>query len=176
MSVAATLARAVARTFTERPWRTALLVALGGSALAFFYAIALPAERYGAFALGALAYLTPAEALAAIIIGYGTTLAIAINLGSNAARGSDALTFGGALAALLPSSLCCTTLIPSALAALGASAPVVLHTTGRFQGFFAAYSNAFIAFAVLAVLAALWLAARSSRNACPLPSSKGRPQ
>jgi len=164
---------AIARTFMTRPWSSALLVALGGSALAFFYAIALPAERYGAFGFGALAYLTAPEAIAAAIIGYGTTLAIAINLGSNAARGSEALTFGGALAALLPSSLCCTTLVPSALAALGASAPAVLHTTGRFQGFFAAYSNAFVAFAVLAVLAALWLAARSSQNHCTISTQKG---
>ncbi len=167
------LADAVVRTFVARPRSSALLVRIGGSALAFFYAIALPAERYGAFALGALAYLTPGEAIAAIAIGYGTTLAIAINLRSNAGRGSDALTFGGALAALLPSSLCCTTLIPSALAALGASAPVVLHVTWRFQGFFAAYSNAFVAFAVLAVLAALWLAARSSQNACAISIPKG---
>jgi len=169
----AALGSATLRTFRARPLASTLLVALGGSALAGFYAIALPAERFGAFSLGALAYLSPGEAIAAAIVGYGGMLGIAINLASNAARSAGgALTSGGLVAALLPSSLCCTTLVPSALAALGVSAPAVLHVTGRFQGFLAAYSDAFVAFAVIAVLAALLLAVRTANNTCKITPQK----
>ncbi len=165
---------AVARAFETRRLQSALLVFGLGTALGLLYAIALPAEQFGAFALGALAFITPWQLFAAVVIGYGTTLAFAINLSSNAARAPQgALSFSGAVAALLPSSLCCTTLIPSALAALGASAPAVLHLTGRFQGFFATYSAEIIGAAVIAVLGSLWLAVRTSNAACPIPIGKG---
>lgn len=168
------LRTAVARAFETRRLQSFLLVFGLGSALGLFYAIALPAEQFGAFAFGALAFITPEELFAALVIGYGTMLAIAINLSSNAARTpQSALSFGGAITALLPSSLCCTTLIPSALAALGASAPAVLRLTGRFQGFFATYSAEFIGVAVIAVLGSLWLAVRTSNTACPIPIGKG---
>ena len=156
--------------------RSALLLVLVGAPLTTFYLIALPAERFGALAWGALQFLTPGDAIAAVIIGVGVPLSIALNLAARRARATQTtLTFGGVIAALLPSSLCCTTLIPSALAALGASAPVIMHVSGKFQGFFAQYAPAFIGFAVAAVLFSLWLAARNlaaSCTTCIVPSKE----
>lgn len=147
--------------------RSALLVLIVGAPLTVFYLIALPAERFGAFAWGALQFLTPGDALAAVLLGLGVPASFALNLAAQKARATQtSLTFGGVIAALLPSSLCCTTLIPSALAALGASAPAIMHTSGRFQGFFAQYSAAFIGFAVAAVLFSLWLAASNLAGGC----------
>lgn len=147
--------------------RSALLMLLVGGPLTVFYLVALPAERFGAFAWGALQFLTPGDGLAAVLIGFGVPASFALNLAAQKARATQtSLTFGGVIAALLPSSLCCTTLIPSALAALGASAPAIMHTSGRFQGFFAQYSSAFIGFAVAAVLFSLWLAASNLARGC----------
>lgn len=158
--------------------RSVLLMLLIGVPLTGFYLLALPAERFGALASGALAFLTPGDALAAVLIGFGVPASIALNLAAQRIRAAQTtLTFGGVIAALLPSSLCCTTLIPSALAALGASAPVIMHTSGRFQGFFAQYSAAFIGFAVAAVLFSLWLAARNlvaGATICPLSTKESR--
>lgn len=121
--------------------RSVLLLLLIGVPLTVFYLVALPAERFGALAWGALQFLTAGDALAAVLIGFGVSTSFALNLAAQRARAAQTtITFGGVIAALLPSSLCCTTLIPSALAALGASAPAIMHTSGRFQGFFADYS------------------------------------
>jgi hypothetical protein len=147
--------------------RSGLLLLLIGVPLTFFYLVALPAERFGALAWGALQFLTPGDALAAMLIGLGAAASFAFNLAAQTARAAQtSFTLGGAIAALLPSSLCCTTLIPSALAALGASAPAIMHTSGRFQGFFARYSAEFIGFAVAAVLYSLWVAANNLAGGC----------
>lgn len=161
--VAATLREATRLAFAPQArLRSILLLLLVGVPLTFFYLLALPAERFGALALGALAFLTPGDALAAVLLGFGVALSFALNLAAHRARAAQtSLTFGGVVAALLPSSLCCTTLIPSALAALGASAPAVMHLSGRFQGFFAQYAAAFVGTAVAAVLFSVWLAARN---------------
>lgn len=158
--------------------RSALLLLLIGVPLTIFYLVALPAERFGALAWGALQFLTPGDALAAVLIGLGVPASIALNLAAQRARATQAtLTFGGVIAALLPSSLCCTTLIPSALAALGASAPAIMHVSGRFQGFFARYAAVFIGFAVAAVLFSLWLAASNlvaGCTTCAVPAKESR--
>ncbi|MHB8240202.1 MAG: hypothetical protein ACYDFS_11295 [Vulcanimicrobiaceae bacterium] len=149
--------------------RSALLMLLIGVPLTAFYLVALPAERFGALAWGALQFLTPGDAIAAVLIGVGVPVSIAMNVAARRAQATQTtLTFGGVIAALLPSSLCCTTLIPSALATLGASAPAVMHLSGRFQGFFAQYAAAFIGFAVAAVLLSLWLAASNLTAGCAL--------
>jgi hypothetical protein len=147
--------------------RSALLLVLIGAPLTVFYLVALPAERFGALAWGALQFVTPGDAVAALLIGLGVPLSVALNVAAQRAHAAQtSLTFGGVLAALLPSSLCCTTLIPSALAAVGASAPAIMHVSGKFQGFFAQYAAAFIGVAVAAVLFSLWLAASNLAAGC----------
>lgn len=140
--------------------RSALLMAVIGVPLTVFYLVALPAQRFGALSWGALQFLTPGEALSSVLLGLGAPAGIALNLAAHKLRPAQAtLTVGGVVAALLPASLCCTTLVPSVLAALGASTPVIMHTSGRYQGFFAQYASGFIGFAVATVLLSVWLAA-----------------
>jgi hypothetical protein len=167
-SVVAIAGNALRSAFTAPALaRSVLLLVLIGTPLTVFYLVALPAERFGALAWGALQFLTPGDAVAAVVIGLGVPLSIALNVTAQRARATQTtLTFGGVIAALLPSSLCCTTLIPSALAALGASAPAIMHVSGKFQGFFAEYAAAFIGFAVAAVLFSLWLAASNLAAGC----------
>ncbi len=52
---------------------------------------------------------------------------------------SAKLSIGSFLAAVLPSSMCCTTLVPSLLALSGASVSTVIGTTGMIQGPIATY-------------------------------------
>gem|GEM_PF-1724763 len=136
-----------------------LLLVLIGAPLTVFYLVALPAERFGAIAWGALQFLTPGEAIAGVLLGFGTAATIALNVAAGRSRpASTTLTFSGIVAAIVPTGLCCTTVIPSVLAALGASAPVIMHISGRYESFFANYAAGFIGFAVAAVLLAFWLA------------------
>lgn len=149
----------------------ALLFGLGTTATAF-YLVMLPSSSTGGFSLEALRYLTVPFALAAIVLGFGFALAIAINLGafSQRSRSAEAVGLGGLLAAVLPGSLCCTSLVPTALAALGASATTVLGTTGRIQSIFALHENAFIAVSIAGVILSVVLAARNRVASCAISS------
>lgn len=162
---------AIALTFRSQdaPRAYALLIGLGSVATAF-YLVMLPSSAVGGFSLVALHYLTPAFALAAAVLGYGFALAIAINIGafSRRSRSAEAAGLGGLLAAVLPGSLCCTSLIPTVLAALGFSATTIIGTTGKIQSIFALYENAFIAASVAGVVLSIVLAARNRVTACAI--------
>ena len=149
----------------------AWLLGLGTVATAF-YLVMLPSSSTGGFSLEALHYLTPALTLAAIVLGYGFALAVAINLGafSQRSRSAEAVGLGGLFAAILPGSLCCTSLVPTALAALGASATTVLGTTGRIQSIFALHENVFIAVSIAGVLLSIVLAVRNRAASCAISS------
>jgi hypothetical protein len=165
-----TLRNALRIAFTPPARRRSLLLLGGlGVPLTIGYLVALPAGRYGAFSWSALQLLTPGEALASLIVGIGVSLTFALNaVRPHGGRGPATLSLSGILAALLPSSLCCTSLIPSALAAAGASAPAVLRLSGRYASFFARDAGVFVGVAVAAVLVSLWLAARSATAVCPV--------
>ncbi|GAC1421517.1 MAG: hypothetical protein NVSMB5_14770 [Candidatus Velthaea sp.] len=147
----------------------ALLLGLGTTATAF-YLVMLPSSAVGGFSLAALRYLTFPLALAAAVLGYGFALAIAINLGAfaNRSRSAEVAGLGGLLAAILPGSLCCTSLVPTILATLGASATTVLGTTGKIQSIFALYEGAFIAASIAGVVLSIVLAARNRVAACAI--------
>jgi hypothetical protein len=141
-----------------------------GSLLAAFYLVMLPSSAVGGFSLLALHYLTPLLALAAIVLGYGFALTVAINASAfvQRSRSSGMLGAGGLLAAILPGSLCCTSVVPSLLAALGASTPTILGTTGKIQSVFANYESAFIGASVAAVVLSIVLAARNHAQSCSI--------
>jgi hypothetical protein len=151
------------------PVAYAWLLGLGTAATAF-YLVMLPSSAVGGLSLLALHYLTFPLALAAIVLGYGFALAIAINLGafSQRSRTAEVAGVGGLLAAILPGSLCCTSLVPTALAAFGASATTVLGTTGKIQSIFVRYEGAFILVSIFGVLLSIVLAARNRVAACAI--------
>ncbi|MDE2573639.1 MAG: hypothetical protein KGM44_14080 [bacterium] len=153
----------------------AIVVAVG-SLVAMFYAVALPSATYGALSLGAVRFLTPGLAVAALLLGYGSATTLAMNLaagGNGSLRGgSGAFGMSGLLASLLPATLCCTPVIPLMLAAIGVSAPVIFRTSGIFQAFFAIHAAAFIAGSVAVVLLSTWLAAYNLTSYCPLAPEK----
>jgi hypothetical protein len=167
MTPVARVRAALAAAFAiEHRMRTIILIALGAP-LAMVYMIALPAERYGAFSLQALALLTPAEAVAALVLGFGTMLAFALQAAAGGiGRRGEPLTLGGLLVALAPAGLCCTGVIPAILAALGASTPVLLRESGRYASFFAQYADLFVAGGVALVVLSVWLASARMTSAC----------
>lgn len=90
-------------------------------------------------------------------------------------RGTGA-SLGALVSSLLPSSVCCTSLVPSLLAVLGASTPQIFGLTGRIQGFFATYETAFLGGALLLVLISLRLAAKNTLRSCAIPNSNANSQ
>ncbi|TAM57670.1 hypothetical protein EPN52_12510 [bacterium] len=155
--------------------------ALGlGTLLTGFYLIALPAGSFGALRPGALHFLTPPLAVSAALLGYGFALTLTLNINARpgnagAPRRSGLLGLGGLFASLLPSSLCCTPVIPLVLAAIGVSAPAIFRTSGKFQAFFAIHADAFIAGSVILVLLSVWFAAYNLTTPCAVGAAKDSP-
>ncbi len=73
------------------------------------------------------------------------------------------------LSSFLPATICCTPVVPTLLAILGASTPQIFGLTGRIQGFFATYELLILAFALVLLFVSLRLATRSILGVCPLP-------
>jgi len=162
---------ALALTFSGSGSRRSYGIVAGlGTVATMFYLFMLPSPAVGGLSPLALRYLTPPLALAAVVLGFGFALAVAINAGSFANRRhtAEAVGIGGLLASLLPGSLCCTSVVPSLLALLGLSTSSILGTTGRIQSVFALHENAFIIFSVAAVLVSILLAARNRTSVCEI--------
>ncbi len=165
------VSQAIGLTFHGPEAMRSYTITLGlGTGLTGFYLIMLPSSAVGGFSPIALHYLTPTLALAAAALGYGFALAIAVNVGSftQRSRTAEVAGIGGLLAGILPGSLCCTSIVPSLLAAFGASAPAVLGTTGKIQSIFALHENAFIAASVAGVALSVILAARNRVSSCSM--------
>lgn len=149
-------------------------LALGIFVLALtLYAFTLPAAYTGGVVgLISLRYLD-AE-LAFFAVSLATLLSLALTLNIYAFRASvrgrmGGLTLAGGLSSLLPAAICCTPVVPSLLAILGATTPQIFGLTGQIQGFFASYETLILAFALILLLVSVRLATRSILGSCPLP-------
>lgn len=94
-------------------------------------------------------------------------------------RGSSAGAFR-AVVGVLPSLLCRTPIIPTALGTIGLSGVSLAHTSGRIQYFFASNQNAILAASLaLVVAAAIWATHRAGHadclhtDNCPAGSTSG---
>ncbi len=138
-----------------------------------FYAFALPAVYTGGvIGLISLRYLDAELAFFAISLAALLSLALTLNIYAFKAsirRRSGRLGVAGALSSLLPATICCTPVVPTGLAILGATTPQIFGLTGRIQGFFATYESLILAFALILLLISLRLAAKSILGSCPLP-------
>lgn len=135
------------------------------------YLFTLPAVYTGGVVgLISLKYLTAELALFSIALALFLSLTLTLNIhafrASARSRGAG-VSSGAILASLLPSGVCCTSLVPSLLAILGASTPQIFGMTGRIQGFVASNETAFLAFALVLVLFSFHLAAKASVRSCP---------
>lgn len=176
MAVSTTpLGQTVTEVLRARPYRY-LAVALFLPILAL-YLLTLPATYTGgAIGFVSLRYLNAELAFFSVTLALLLTLALTLNIygfrASLRQRGAT-LSLGAVLASLVPSSVCCTSLVPSLLATLGASTPQIFGLTGRIQGTVARNEPVFLAGAALLLLLSLRLAARNIAGACALPVKGG---
>ncbi len=144
------------------------------------YLFTLPAVYTGGVVgLISLRYLTAELVFFSVALAGFLSLTLSLNIYAFRAsiRGRGAgLSLGAMVASLLPTSVCCTSLVPSLLAVLGASTPQIFGLTGRIQGFFATYETAFLGGALLLVLVSLRLAAKNTLRFCTIPNSNVNPQ
>ncbi len=84
----------------------------------------------------------------------------------NGASLSGKTGFGAVIAAIIPGGLCCTSVIPSVLAAFGASTTTIIDVTGKFQGPFATYETLLIAFSIGILFLGILLVSRNIVRCC----------
>ena len=149
-----------------RPWR--YRAAFAALAVIFFFAYSYLlvgsslnlGVQHVAFGLGLYAISFAA------LIGILLSLSIAINAFafSNSVKMSTKSGLGAAIAIAIPGALCCTSVIPALLAAIGASTSTIIGVTGKLQGPFATYEIPIIlASAALLVISVLMEAMKVGR-------------
>ncbi len=84
----------------------------------------------------------------------------------NGARSRTKLGAGSIIAGIIPMTLCCTSIIPSLLALLGASTATIIGTTGALQGPFATYETLFIIVSIALLALSVFLNTRSIARCC----------
>ena len=132
---------AIKLVLRSQPYR---YLALGLFALALTaYVFTLPAAYTGGVVgLISLRYLTAELLFFSLALAALLSLALTLNIYAFRAsirQRSGGLSLGAALSSVLPATICCTPLVPSLLAILGATTPQIFGISGRIQGFFAIY-------------------------------------
>ena len=107
-----------------------------------------------------------------LIVSALTSVLLALSLVMNAfafanrITASEKISLGAIIMAVLPSSLCCTSVIPAILATFGASTATIIGATGALQGPFATYEILFIATSIGFFLLSIFLVSRNINKCC----------
>ncbi len=106
--------------------------------------------------------------IVSVLVGVLLALSLVMNAFafSKGAAPSGKTGFGAVIAAIIPSGLCCTSVIPAVLAAFGASTGTIIGVTGELQGPFATYEILFIALSIGLLLLSVLLVSRSITKCC----------
>ncbi len=105
-----------------------------------------------------LRFLTPTLLFFAVLLSLLVSLSLTFSVygfrvaASAKGQGASLLSV---LASILPGLLCCTPVVPTLLAILGASTPTIFGLSGRIQGIFATYEVHFLVAAALLLVYAL---------------------
>ncbi len=162
------VAQGFAVTFSGPPkFRAFAILFIVGAGATIFYLFMLPSPAVGGLSAAALHYLTPLLVILAILLGFGLSATLAINLTAlKKSTSSRAVGVMGVLSSVLPGSLCCTSIVPSMLALAGASAPSIIGSTGKIQSVFALHENGFLLASLAGVVLSVALAARNASSSC----------
>lgn len=145
--------------------------------IALLYGVFLPEVETQRLALSNLRLLTPLWA--AFSAGFGVVLGWILTVQAwAAAQVAHPASGGGWLAvagSALPNLLCCTPLLPTALAFLGVPATSLWHISGPIQGFLAVHDDWILSFSLaLGVASALWVSGRAVLRPCAVGRGSGR--
>ncbi len=147
-------------------------------ALALYLFLLPSAFTGGSIGLVSLRYLNAELVVFSLLLAALLSVSLALNIyafRSSTRRKGGAFTIGALASSLLPSTLCCTPMVPTVLAFLGATTPQIFGFSGKVQGFIASYETGFLILASFLLLISLRLAARSVMGYCPLPTRNAQP-
>ncbi len=153
--------------------RYALLFSILFTAVFILYFYLLESSATGIIDFGS--YYIYFDLLSAFAVSFLISLVITMNIYSYKlkAKTSKKLTLGSIIGAILPSSLCCTSIIPSLLAVLGFSTSFIVGNTGKLQSIFSIYGPGFIAVGVIIAYIGLVQITKNINASCRItPAAK----
>lgn len=142
------------------------------AAMALAYTLLLPFDFTQRIELANWDYLTAYQATWSVVLGTAMGVVMMVQIYAMRrvaeARASAGAAGGAAfVVSLLPSFLCCTPFVPTALAFVGISGLSLYSTTGAVQHFFAVHQTAFLAASLmLLVLTGWWGLHKVATAAC----------
>ncbi len=129
--------RIVMQTLLKNRHYTFLLVVLS-AIFTVIYLVLLPSLPNGTINPIFIEFITPLQIIFSFVFGIMISIMITINLYARKLKihTSKSGTVAGVLVGTLVNALCCTPIIPSILAVLGASTPVLFAYSPHIQAFF----------------------------------------
>jgi hypothetical protein len=151
--------------FSSKAYFAAFIVIVVLSFLGYSYLLSTSSLNIATpkIALGLNAYSLVVSASISVLL----SLSLVVNAFAFANRAAPSGKAGlGAVLAIIPSSLCCTAVIPTILAAFGASTSTIIGITGKLQGPFATYETLFIAASIGILLLSFLFVSRNIAKCC----------
>ena len=140
------------------------------------YGFTLPATfTGGVIGLVSLRYLNLELALLSLALAAALSLALTLNVYGYRRAGDRRIcgvTAGAMVSSFLPASICCTPVVPTLLAFLGASTPQIFGFAGQVQGLFATYETPILMLALTLMAFAVHLAAKDISAGRPRPTAR----
>jgi hypothetical protein len=154
------LPKALGLVFGRRSYLYSFLVL--SISISSLYTVLLPSLPLGSLNFQVVRFVTPLQLAFAVVFGILLSLVVMVNIYSVRLRvkGTKAITIGSILAGAV-NGLCCTPVIPSLIAVLGASSTVVFQYSPPIQAFF---ERDYPYFYLLSALLLLLSLQRSSKN------------
>ncbi|MCL4391654.1 MAG: hypothetical protein M1284_01410 [Candidatus Parvarchaeota archaeon] len=136
--------------------------------ISFIYGYLLINSATGIIDFGA--YYIEFDVISTLVISSLISLVITLNAYSFSIKSktSKKLTIGSIIGAVLPSSLCCTSIIPSIMAIAGFSTSFILGNTGKIQSVFSIYSPVFIGGGAIIAFLGLMQITKNINSSCSI--------
>ncbi len=152
--------------------RYALMFSMMFAAVFILYFYLLESSATGIIDFGS--FYIYFDLISAFVISFLISLVITMNVYSYKlkAKTSKKLTLSSIVGAILPSSLCCTSIIPSLLAVLGFSTSFIVGNTGKLQSIFSIYGPLFIAAGAAIAYIGLMQITKNINASCKINLSK----
>jgi hypothetical protein len=112
------------------------------------------------------------DVISSAVISFLISLIITLNIYAYKLKSktSKKMTIGSILSAVLPSSLCCTSIIPSLMAVAGFSTLFIVRNTGKIQSIFSVYGPAFIGIGAVTAFVGLIQINKNINSSCAVKS------
>jgi len=151
----------IKRVLSTKPYAAAFVII---SILIFIvYSVLLQSSALNLSGHKLVLGLDPAALIASIALSTMLSLSIVLSIfAASRSRGHvSKMGIGAVVTSIVPLALCCSTIIPSVLAAIGMGASAIISTAGYIQGPLAVYEPVLLAVSFVLLALSIYITSRS---------------